>query len=134
MKEWKTQKLLREYMDKKRLWKCAIGRQGFTLVEVLVAFMILMMASQILLLGIVFVAKIEERAENIEIERRSIGEYLADKSECSSGTILLEMGDLCEDIVCDGWLYAGSGENELASDMDIIWVEMDVLPEPEDGD
>lgn len=118
-------------VDKKRR-KYSIGWKGFTLVEVLVAFVILLMASHILLFGVSFAARVGERAENIEMARREIGEHLAEKSGCISGTARLEMGDLCEDIACDGWLYTGSDESDLPIDMNMIWVDETVFVELED--
>ena len=90
--------------------------KGFTLVEVMAAFVILLMVSQMFLLGLRFSAKMEKRAEELESLRCGIGAHLMDGSDCVYGSVRLKMGDRCEDLLSDGWMY----DNEA---FHIIWVE-----------
>ncbi len=106
----------------KKNTKRTLGTGGFTLIEILVSLMILLMASHMLLLGISFVQKAEERTVKIETARREIGEYLADQEECIKGTIHLDMGELCDDIEAEGILYTGE-ENMVPMEFAVIWVE-----------
>ncbi len=109
-----------------------LGSKGFTLVEVLVSLMILFMASQMLLLGITFVTKAEERTIKIEMARREIGEHLADHAECIEGTVRLNMEELCDDIESEGILYTGE-EYMLPMEFSVIWVEEgEYLPEEDE--
>lgn len=94
---------------------------GFTLAEVLVSFMIVLMVSQIMFLGISFAAKMGTKSKTIEEARRGIGTCLAEKSDAISGTVRLE---LWEDHVIEvpGWLCTG----EHAGVPDVfhaVWVE-----------
>lgn len=91
-------------------------KEGFTLVEVTAAFFILLMVSQMLLLGLRFHAKMERRAEELESLRCGIGTHLMDGSDCVYGSVRLEMGDRCEDLLSDGWMYDDEAFH-------IIWVE-----------
>ena len=97
---------------------------GFTLVEVLAGFLILLMASQILLFGISFAGTMRTKSEAMEMVRRDIGEHLMEKTDCISGTVRLEIGHGFEDIESTGWLYDGNEDRK----MKIIWVE-EAIPE-----
>ena len=105
----------------KNKWK--LNSQGFTLVEVLAAFLLLLMISQMLLLGISFCAKVEKRTEQMEWLRRGIGEHLAEQEDCISGTVRLKMDETDADIVEWGLLYTGSEDNEQPINLQIIWVD-----------
>ena len=91
-------------------------KKGFTFVEMMAAFFILLMVSQIFLLGLRFSVKMERRAEELESLRCGIGAHLMDGSDCVYGSVRLEMGNRCEDLLSDGWMY----DNEA---FHIIWVE-----------
>lgn len=107
-------------MDDKR--KDRSDHRGFTLVEVMVSLMILVMVSQVLFVGIRFGMGIRNRAEELESAGRQIGDYLMEQNDCEYGTVRLEMRGHCEDLVTEGWLY--TGDDETLSDIcSIIWVE-----------
>ena len=103
--------------------KFKINTDGFTLVEVLVAFLLLLMVSQMLLLGISFAAKVEKRTEQMESLRRGIGEHLAEQADCIPGTVRLNIGGTYIDTEEQGWLYTGGEEGEQVIDIRILWVE-----------
>lgn len=111
--------------DEKRR-RHSLNCKGVSIIEVLAAVFILILASQILVLGITFSAKMGKRSEDMEQMRRNVGEHLMEKSECTPGTVRLDMGGICEDIEGDGWLYAGEQGGDLSAQMNIIWVEMDM--------
>ena len=96
---------------------------GFTLVEVLVALMILLMVSQMLLLGVSFAAKVEKRTKQTERICNEIGEHQADRSECIEGTVRLKIDGICEDMEDRGWLYTGNNDPKSPVKLQIIWVE-----------
>ena len=96
---------------------------GFTLVEVLVALMILLMVSQMLLLGVSFAAKVEKRTKQTAHICNEIGEHLADRSECFEGTVRLKIDGICEDMEDRGWLYTGNNDPKSPVKLQIIWVE-----------
>lgn len=95
---------------------------GFTLVEVLAAFMIFLMVSQMMFLGISYTSKMEAKAENMERVRRKLGTCLAEKADCSSGMVRLMIGTDSNGIETSGWLCTGEhgGAPELFY---AVWVE-----------
>lgn len=106
-------------MKRMRLRK--LDKKGYSLIEVLVACMILIMASQMLLLGISFTKKMNLRTEQIELERREAGIHLYEESSVVSGTLRmkLENGEILER---PGLLYAGD-DAEPVVPMKIFWTE-----------
>ena len=104
---------------------------GFTLIEVLVAFTLLLMASQILLLGMAFATKTEARAQEIEHARRIIGMHLAEDTDCITGELYLEFGEEDGPSEMAKW-YQGTEFQELGLDVNIVWMDEEILPDPED--
>lgn len=106
-------------MKKKRLQK--LDKKGYSLIEVLVAFMILILASQILLLGISFTKKMDLRTNQIETMRREVGRSFYEESSVISGTLRmkLENGEILEK---PGFLYAGD-ETERIVPVKYLWTE-----------
>ncbi len=80
------------------------NENGFTLAEVMVAFVILLMASQLLLFGIAAARKMEHRAYELSGVEEMLRENLADDSECISGTLRMKIDEEAE-LVSGGWLY-----------------------------
>ena len=109
-------------MKKKKYRLRPLDTKGFSLVEVLVAFMILLMASQLLLLGIAFARKVNTRTNQLETMRREIGMNLYEKSSAVSGTVQMEIGDGAVVLECPGWLYTGESEDEKEM-MTVIWAD-----------
>lgn len=95
---------------------------GFTLVEVLAAFMIFIMVSQMMFLGISFTSKVETKAEKIELVRRKTGACLAEKSDCLSGTVRLMIGTDSNAIEDSGWLCTGE-HGGISGQFYAVWVE-----------
>jgi len=77
---------------------------GFTLAEVMVAFAILLIVSQLLLYGIAFARKMEHRINKISSAADTLQEYMSDDSECISGTLRMRMDEDTE-LFSEGWLY-----------------------------
>ena len=67
--------------------KTKLGDNGFTLVEVLASFAILLLVSQMLLFGIRFSMKMRERTELLETERRMIGTHVMNREKLYSRNI-----------------------------------------------
>ena len=109
-------------MREKKRWFRKVDNRGFSLIEVLVALMILLAASQMLVLGISFVTKMNDRIDRIEEAHRNMGIHLYEKSSCRFGTVRMEFGDEMETLEKSGWLYTGE---ELGTEvpMNIVWVE-----------
>ena len=105
----------------KKQWFQKLDNKGFSLIEVLVAFMILVIASQILLLGISFARKVSARTDQIEMARREIGIGLYEESSVVYGTVRMELrdGDVLER---PGLLYTGE-DSGTEIPMKIIWTE-----------
>lgn len=79
------------------------NQKGFSLVEVMVASVILILASQMVLLGASFAVQMLKRAEEINIVAYKIEGHLLEDDNCVSGTVRLDLGDGYE-IVRDGWM------------------------------
>lgn len=98
-----------------------LDTKGFSLIEVLAAFMIIIMASQILLLGISYTKKINSRTAEMEMMRREAGIHLYKETDVVSGTVRMELsgGEVLEK---PGLLY--TGEKDIRKEiMTIIWVD-----------
>ena len=80
------------------------NENGFTLSEVMVAFVILLMASQLLITGFAVARKMERRVNEISGMAEMLRENLTDDSKCISGTIRMKIDEDTE-LVGDGWLY-----------------------------
>ena len=98
-----------------------LDKKGYSLIEILVACMILIMASQMLLLGISFTKKMNFRTEQMELERREVGMHLYEETSVISGTLRmkLENGEILER---PGLLYAGDDADPDVP-MNIFWTE-----------
>ena len=102
-----------------------LGNHGFTLVEVMVAFMILMMVSGIFMSGVMTATRMKTRTLELERTVNGIGEHLLEKMDCEEGTVRLVFDDDFE-ISGEGFLYPGDGT------MDVIWVEQEVVTNMEE--
>lgn len=85
--------------------KLMMDKNGFTLVEVMAAFVILMIAVEILMQGISFAMRTRKRTEEIRNVGYAVEEKLDDGTECEYGTISLDFGDDMGVIHVDGKLY-----------------------------
>ena len=105
----------------KKRWFQKLDNKGFSLIEVLVAFMILVMASQILPLGISFARKVSARTDQIEKARREIGMSLYEESSVVYGMVRMELrdGEVLEKL---GMLYTGE-DSATEIPIKIIWTE-----------
>ncbi len=84
--------------------KCLRNEHGFTLMEVMVAFLILLLASQLLIFGSAVARKMEKRANEISAATDFVQEKLSDESECVAGTLRLKLDEETE-LTGSGWLY-----------------------------
>ena len=91
------------------------NENGFTLAEVMVAFVILLMVSQLLIFGSAAARKMERRAKELSIEAEVLREHLMERSDCISGTVSLKMDENTE-LSGEGWLY----QNEKLSEQDLV--------------
>ena len=66
-------------------------RPGFTLVEVMVAMMILLMSVEMVLLGISFSAGMRVRVDMLSQANEKIGERMARKEDVVNGTLRMEL-------------------------------------------
>lgn len=82
------------------------NENGFTLAEVMVAFIILLAASQLLISGAAAARKLECRANELSGAAEMLRENLADDSNCISGTVRMKIDEDTE-LISDGWLYQG---------------------------
>lgn len=80
------------------------NENGFTLAEIMVAFAILIMASQLLISGFAVARKMEHRASELSCTADVLKENILDDSECISGTLKMKV-DKDTELSGDGWLY-----------------------------
>ena len=77
---------------------------GSTLAEVIVSFAVLLLASQLLLQGIVMVRKMEKRGAELSAQADCIRENIMDEEMCIHGMLRMEL-ESGEVLLQDGWLY-----------------------------
>ena len=79
------------------------NENGFTLAEVMIALAILLMASQLLIMGSSVARKMDNRVNEISNVADTLQERLADESNYISGTLRLSIDDT--EFVHDGQIY-----------------------------
>ena len=98
------------------------NENGSTLAEVMVAFVILLMASQLLLSGSAVARKMERRADELSNVADTLREQLAEDSKCISGTLSLKIDENTE-LVSGGWLYQKEDPSEQGLEINAIRIE-----------
>ena len=98
------------------------NRNGFTLVEVIAASMVFLIAVGILSAGGGFAVKVRRRTVELERGIAEIGESLIRKEDCVEGIVTLNLEDIGE-ISGDGWLFCGKQEALTDMPVEIIYVE-----------
>ena len=98
------------------------NEKGSTLAEVMAAFVILLMASQLLLSGSAAARKMERRADEISNMADTLKEQLAEDSKCISGKLCLKIDENTE-LVSDGWLYQKEDRSEQGLVIQVIRIE-----------
>lgn len=98
------------------------NKNGFTLVEVIAASMVFLIAVGILSAGGGFVVKVRRRTVELERGIAEIGESLIRKEDCVEGIVTLNLEDMGE-ISGDGWLFCGKQEALTDMPVEIIYVE-----------
>lgn len=93
----------------KNSWK---DEHGFTLVEVMVAFALLLLALQLLIYGSAVARKMEKRASEYAAAADLLHENLSDESECTAGTLRLKLDEGTE-LVGEGWLYQHETDDQI---------------------
>ncbi len=98
------------------------NENGFTLVEVMVAFVILLMASQLLLSGSAVARKMERRANEVSNVADTLREYLTEDSKYISGTLSLKIDENTE-LVGEGHLYQRENPSEYDLMINVIRIK-----------
>ncbi len=88
------------------------NEKGFTLAEVMVSFVILILVSQLFFSGIAVAGKMEKRANEYSIAGDLLVDAMKDESKCVSGTLRLKLDEETE-LCGDGWLYRYESENRI---------------------
>lgn len=86
------------------------NENGFTLAEVMVALAILLLASQLLIVGSSVARKMDRRVNEISNVADTLQERLLDDSNYISGTLCLKIEDT--ELVYDGQVYKSVVLNE----------------------
>lgn len=107
--------------------KLMMDKNGFTLVEVMAAIIILMIAVEVLMQGISFAVMTRKRTEEIRDAGHAVEEKLDDGTECEYGTISLDFGDELGVIRMDGKLY----RNEVDENFSAAFIWIDEIMEQE---
>ena len=101
--------------------KLIMDKNGCTLAEVMAAFVILMIAVEILMQGISFTMRTRKQAEEIRNAGHAVEEKLDDGTECEYGTISLDFGDDMGVIRMDGKLYRKEVDKNFSAAF--IWTD-----------
>ena len=105
------------------------NKNGFTLVEVMVASTIFLIATGILFTGGNTAVQMQRRTVELEQERDMLEASLAQKEEGIPGIVSLHVDGICE-ISGDGWLFCGKTHVTEDTSVEIIYVEAPDPPFP----
>lgn len=106
--------------------KYGLNQNGVTLVEVMMALVILILASQMIIAGTFFTIRLEKQTEEIRIIGNEIDRNLREKEDCVPGVIRLDLGDGNE-ITRDGWMYRYEEEQGGTFSINVFTVEKSLL-------
>ena len=98
------------------------NEKGSTLAEVMAAFVILLMVSQLLLSGSAAARKMERRADELSNMADTLKEQLAEDSEYISGTLRLKIDENTE-LASDGWLFQKEDRSGQGLEIQVIRIE-----------
>lgn len=101
------------------------NEKGSTLAEVMAAFVILLMASQLLISGSAVARKMERRADEIS---NTADTLLEQDSKCIFGTLRLKIDENTE-LVSEGWLYQIDDPSEPGIEIHVIRIKEGDLDE-----
>lgn len=107
--------------------KIKMDKHGFTLVEVMAAAVILLIAVEILMTGIHFAVRTRKRTEEIRMAGYAVEEKLTDGDECTYGTISLDFGEDLGEICMDGELYQKEVDENFSAAF--IWADEIMIQE-----
>lgn len=108
-----------------------MDNKGFTLVEVMAAFVILMIAVEVLMMGINYSVQVSKRTVEIKKSGYTVEEALDDGTECEYGTVSLDFGGEAGTICADGKLYRRYVDENFSADF--IWVDAVSVSEVSDS-
>lgn len=98
------------------------NQKGFILVEVMVSCMIFLIIGGIVSAGSGFILNTKKKTLLLEEQISMIGESLAWKEECISGSVSLKL-DEEEEISTEGWLFCGKTGSSKEPPVEIIYIE-----------
>ena len=98
------------------------NEKGSTLAEVMAAFVILLMVSQLLLSGSAVARKMERRADEISNMADTLKEQSEEDSKCISGTLRLKIDENTE-LASDGWLFQKEDRSGQGLEIQVIRIE-----------
>lgn len=107
-------------MEKKHGW----NQKGFTLVEVMAAVVILMLASQMIIAGTAVAIRMGKHAEKTKMAVYEMKRNLLEKEDCVTGTVTMEFEDGTV-ITRDGWMYRYEDEQGENLSANVFIVEDD---------
>ena len=109
--------------NRKAVWKRMIrDEHGFTLLEVMIAGVLLAMIVSFFFAGISYVNRVQLRILNMEGTGRLVEEAFADKSNCIPGSVSLQFEDGTV-IERNGWLYDGTDSDGNSMEATYILTE-----------
>lgn len=112
----------------KRKRRRILNQKGLTLVEVIVAITILLMASEIIVISVSFTARMNTRSQEIFKANEELGKKIMDESEGDAGTMVMEVNGAKITNSEDGKLYSeASGKTGNGVKVRGLWAEDAVM-------
>lgn len=112
----------------KRRRRQILNKKGLTLVEVIVAITILLMAAEIIAISVSFTARMNTRSQEIFSANEELGKKIMDESEGDAGTMEMEVGGAKITNSDDGKLYSeASGKTENGVKVRGLWADDAVM-------
>lgn len=112
----------------KRRRRQVLNKKGLTLVEVIVAITILLMAAEIIVISVSFTARMNTRSQEIFSANEELGKKIMDESEGDAGTMEMEVGGGKITNSDDGKLYSeASGKTENGVKVRGLWADDAVM-------
>lgn len=97
-------------------------KQGFTLIEVMAACFILMIAVEMLSVGMSYSFRVKSSYKTLLRKGSEAEEHFLDKTECISGTVYLQNEN---EVIWEktGWFYGEDIDGDANMELACIWVD-----------
>lgn len=108
--------------------KKILNNKGLTLIEVIVAITILLMAAEIISISVAFTARMNTRSSEIFKANEEVGKKIQDESEGMTGTMSMKIKENEIYNRDNGWIYSEkAGKNADGFEVSAMWADDSVM-------